>query len=124
MTKTLVYLATPYSHPDKAIRVRRFEIVNRVAAALMKQGVHIFSPISHTHPIAEAGDLPLGWEFWQGYDRAILAACAKVIVLMQDGWQNSTGVTAERKIAYDMGLPIEYMNVPESSRSPSGPSGD
>ncbi len=110
MKKTLIYLATPYSDPDPKVRQRRFDVVNRVAADLMRDGDHIFSPISHTHPIALAGDLPKGWEFWQGYDRAILAACSKMIVLMQSGWRESVGVSAEIRLAEEMGLPIEYID--------------
>lgn len=109
--KTLIYLATPYSHPDELVRIARFEAVNKVAASMMRSGLHVFSPISHTHPIALAGDLPLGWEFWEAYDRAILSACGKVVVLMLDGWKESKGVTAEIAIAREMGLPVEYINL-------------
>lgn len=105
----LVYLATPYSHPDPEVRERRFREVNRVAANLMRDGLHVFSPISHTHPIAVAGDLPKSWEFWQAYDRAVLSACRNVMVLMQDGWRESTGVQAEIEIAREMGLPVEFI---------------
>jgi len=108
--KTLVYLATPYSHPDAAVREERFRAVNVAAAKLMRNGMHIYSPISHTHPIALAGDLPLGWEYWQAYDRAILAACCKLIVLMLDGWQESKGVTGEIAIARELGLAVEYIS--------------
>lgn len=114
---SIVYLATPYSHPDRGIRVMRFEHVNRVAAKLMRDGMHIFSPISHTHPIAEAGDLPKGWEFWAEYDRRILAVCERVIVLMQDGWKESKGVAAELKIAEELGLPVEYLNAYEGCQA-------
>lgn len=107
--KTLVYLATPYSHDDPRVRLRRFEEVNKVAAELMCKGIHIYSPISHTHPIALAGDLPLDWEFWQKYDEALLKACCKVIVLKQEGWSLSTGVRAEIAIAQKMGIPVEFM---------------
>ena len=111
MNKSLVYLATPYSHPDRAVRVQRFEIANRVAAEMMRAGIHVFSPISHTHPIAEAGELPKGWEYWEAYDRAILVACVEVCVLQQNGWEESIGVTAEIAIAKEMGLPITYREV-------------
>jgi len=110
MPSKLVYLATPYSHPEAAIREMRFEEVNRVAADMMRRGEHVFSPISHTHPIALAGDLPKGWDFWQDYDRAILSSCYKLVVLMQDGWRESVGVQAEISIARDMGLPVEFMD--------------
>jgi hypothetical protein len=109
--KTLVYLATPYSHPDREVRIARFEAVNRAAAKLMRDGLHVYSPISHTHPIAEAGELPLGWEFWEQYDRAILDACCRVIVLRQPGWEYSMGVQAEIRIAEELGLPVSYIDL-------------
>ena len=105
----LVYLATPYSHPDAAVREQRFREVNRVAGDMMRRGEHVFSPISHAHPIALTGDLPMGWDFWQAYDRAILRACGKLAVLMQNGWQDSVGVQAEIAIAREMGLPVEFI---------------
>ena len=79
------------------------------SAELMLDGLHIFSPISHTHPIAEAGGLPLGWDFWESYDRAILNACCEVRVLCQDGWEESVGVQAEIKLAEQMGIPVTYI---------------
>lgn len=107
--KTLIYLACPYSHPDRSMRERRFVCVNIVAAKLMGEGHHIFSPISHTHPIAEARSLPQGWEFWEGFDRAFIIHCKKMIVLKLDGWEASVGVQAEIKIAEELGIPVEYM---------------
>ncbi len=106
----MIYLATPYSDNDRDVRIKRFNTVNIVAAKLMCEGLHIFSPISHTHPIAEAGDLPKGWAFWEAYDRDILSVCEKIIVLRQDGWKESTGVTAEIAIAHEIGIPVEYID--------------
>lgn len=107
--KELIYLAAPYSDPDELRRVQRFNMINRAAAKLMAEGKYVFSPISHTHPIKEAGNLPGGWEYWEGYDRRMISCCDKLIVLMLDGWDKSVGVQAEIKIAAEMGLPIEYM---------------
>lgn len=108
--KTLIYLAVPYSHPSAAVRQTRFEQANRAAAKLMRAGLHIFSPISHTHPIALAGDLPLGWEYWSAYDRAILEFCAKLIVLRLPGWEDSKGIAGEIQIANELGIPVEFMD--------------
>lgn len=108
--KTLIYLAVPYSHPDPAVRLARFETVNKHAATMMQNGLHIFSPISHTHPIALAGSLPLGWEFWRAYDRAILQVCSKLVVLCLDGWHESKGVKGEIEIADELGIPVEFID--------------
>jgi hypothetical protein len=104
----LVYLATPYSHPDPEVRLRRFHAVNLLAAKLMAKGLLIFSPISHTHPIAEADGLPLDWEFWSRYDQVMLAACSAMIVYRQAGWEESVGVQAEITLARELGLPIMF----------------
>lgn len=105
----LTYLAIPYSHRLEEIREGRFLSVNAWAAKLMLEGEHIFSPISHTHPIAQAGELPKGWDFWRKYDEVMLRCCTKLKVLMLPGWRESVGVTGEIEIATGMGIPIEYI---------------
>lgn len=110
--KPPTYLAGPYSHPDRAVRVQRFEQLNAFAAQLMTAGELVYSPISHTHPIAEAGALPLDWEFWKKYDTAFIEHSRRVVVLMLDGWRESKGVTAEIEIAKTLGTPVEYVTQP------------
>ena len=104
--RRLVYLAVPYSSPDPAVREHRFHLVNQAAAALMRQGIHVFSPISHTHPILTEGELPTGFDYWEEYDRAMLGACCALVVLAIEGWNRSVGVAREIEIAKEMGLPI------------------
>lgn len=116
--KPLTYLAAPYSHPDRAVRIARFHAINSVAAELMRAGELVYSPISHTHPIAEAGDLPLGWDFWQKYDTAFIEHSKRVVVLQLDGWRESKGVTAEIKIAQSLGTPIDYIDEAIARLSP------
>lgn len=107
--RPLIYLACPYSHKDRSVRVARFEAANLAASKLMREGHYVFSPISHTHPIAEAGGLPLGWDFWEGFDRALLGVSHRLIVLTLDGWAESTGVRAELAIAAEMSIAFEYL---------------
>lgn len=105
----LTYLATPYSHPEAEVRESRFRAVNLVAANLMRAGHHIFSPISQTHSITLAGDLPLDWDYWEAYDRAILGMCSNLIVLTLVGWQESVGVQAEISMARERNIPVELI---------------
>jgi hypothetical protein len=104
-----VYLASPYSHPDPAVREARFDAVARNVAALMRSGVHLYSPITHTHPIAIRGDLPTDWSYWEGYDRVMIAAASELWVLMIDGWGESRGVAAEIAIAVAMHKPVRFV---------------
>ncbi len=108
MTK-LYYLASPYSDPSQEVQERRFNEVCEVAARLMRQNIFIFSPIAHTHPIAQYG-LPKDYEFWKRYDELMFSKCDALIVLMLDGWTQSIGVKAEIEIAKKVGREIYYMN--------------
>ena len=112
---SMTYICAPYSHADPLIRLARFEAVNRFAARLMRQGNHVFSPLSHSHPIAMAGELPTDFEYWQALNRIWLSNCHRVIVLMLPGWRDSVGVAGEIKIATSIGLPIDYRNESEAN---------
>lgn len=107
---SIIYLATPYSHPDLKVRRDRFDRVNKVAARLMRTGMHIFSPISHTHPIAMVGNLPTSWEYWKEYDEVMIKASIGLYVLRLEGWEQSTGVAAEIKIATGLKKPVKFID--------------
>jgi hypothetical protein len=104
----MIYLASPYSHPDPAVREQRFRDACRAAVTLMRKGRFIFSPIAHSHSLAEFG-LPGDWDFWERIDREHLWRCDRLVVLMLDGWRESVGVQAEIEIAEKLGLPVEYL---------------
>jgi len=53
--------------------------------------------------------MPTNWEFWKAYDTAFLKWADEVYIFMQDGWKDSIGVTAEIKIAKQLGKPIIYI---------------
>ena len=104
----MIYLASPYSHPDPAIRHERFRAACRAAAGLMRSGRTVFSPIVHCHPLVEFG-LPSDWAFWQRCDLEHLKRCDEVIVLTLEGWEASVGVQAEIQIATELGRPVSYL---------------
>lgn len=111
MDNELVYLATPYSHEDESVRLKRFDVVNTVAADLMKEGKVVFSPISHSHTIAVENDLPTDWDYWKQSCEVFVTRCDRLMVLCVDGWKISTGVQEEIKIAEQHNIPIEYINL-------------
>jgi len=104
----MIYLASPYSHFDATVRQARFEAACRAAAALIRRGHVVFSPIAHSHSIAQHG-LPQDWGFWAQQDRRILTACDELWVLMLDGWEHSRGIQAEIALALALGLPIRFV---------------
>lgn len=107
----MIYLASPYSHPDAMIREQRIHAVCRMAALLMQQGQVVFAPIVHGHPLVGHG-LPTDWPFWERFDREHLRRCDELVVLMLEGWQESVGVAAEIRIAAEFGKPVRYIDLP------------
>lgn len=105
----MIYLASPYSHIDPAVRLQRFETVCFVAANLMKEGHHIFSPIAHTHPICLKLDLPFAFEFWKSLDEEMITFCSDFWIVRMDGWSISKGVAAETAFAVKLGKSIRYI---------------
>ena len=104
-----IYLACPYSHPDKSIREERVAQVDKKAAELMELGNLVFSPLSHSHPISEHCTVdPCDHSFWLRQDLWILDVCDEMHVLCLGGWEKSKGIAAEIAYAKDKGIKVIY----------------
>lgn len=102
-----IYIASPYSHTDQAVRQQRFDAVCKYAAKLMSEGHNVFSPISHSHPISLHMDNSLDHDFWLKQDLSFLERWAdEMVILMLPGWSESKGVDREIKAATKFNLPI------------------
>ena len=108
----MIYLASPYSHPDPAVRQRRFEGACQATATMIRDGKPVFCPVVHSHPLTRYG-LPGDWDFWQRYDRAHLERCDAFAVLALDGWRESKGVQAKAAIARELGMPVRLIDPVE-----------
>ncbi len=106
----MIYLATPYGHPDPKVREKRYLAACLMVSELMKQGHHVYSPIVHNHSIIILGGLPTGWDFWGKYDEEFLRFCSEVWVVKMEGWEDSTGVGAEIALAHSLGKPVKFID--------------
>lgn len=104
----LWYLASPYSHKDRFVRVWRFRAAARVAGWLRRtRGITTFSPISHSHPISEEmRGKPPSFDFWLGWDKVIIDKCDGAIVCQLPGWRQSSGIEKELVWFDERGLSI------------------
>jgi len=106
----MIYLASPYSHDDPAVRYHRFCLACHAAARLIQDGPAAFSPITHSHPIAGAGKLPpCDLDLWMRSDAKILPICDSMKILAIDGWRQSKEILAEIRLAVQHGIPISLM---------------
>ncbi len=105
-----IYLAVPYTGREE----EGFKEANKKAGELMSQGHMVFSPISHTHPIAIACNLPKEYEYWEHYDRTFIKWCDELHVICLKNWVNSKGVIAEIAIAQDMNKKVVLLTITEN----------
>jgi len=106
-----LYLCSPYSHPNPDVREARFESANKLAAELMQAGHIVFSPISHSHPIAHhIPNSACDCDFWLRQDRAFMEWCDCVVINTIDGWQESKGVLQEIEWAEKIGKPVIHLD--------------
>ena len=98
----MIYIASPLhaSRSPRAPAPVRRRVPLRCRAPSSTQ------PIAHSHPITERFKLPVDWNFWQHFDRAMIQKSDGLEVLMLPGWRRSVGVTAE--INFARGLPIAF----------------
>jgi len=93
-----IYLAIPYTWDA----LKSFKIANTVAADLMSKGHVVFSPISHSHSIADHLDESLRYDqdFWMAQDLPMIEWCdvVSVVVIGEKGEElisASKGVQSE-----------------------------
>ena len=105
-----IYLACPYSHPNKKVRHERFLKAVEYAGFLITQGNIVFCPVCHSHPIALYNNLDKkNSSFWLEQDLPFLPICDEIRVLMLDGWDKSLGGKIEIETGESLGLPIRYV---------------
>lgn len=112
MMKPVFYLSTPYSKYDQGTE-QAYRDAALAAATLIKQGMFVFSPVVHAHPIATIGGIdPLSHDKWLPLDIAMLDACDGLIVIMMPGWEESFGIKIEIEHAKATHKHISYLSWP------------
>ena len=121
-----IYLAGPYSNrenlDDDLIPSIRHEHLTDIAGYLFTCGYWVYSPITHSRPLAMLHDLPHTFEFWKGLDESHIDWCDEVWCVAMHGWKESIGVQHEiryakktgkkvRLIAMSNVLPVEFDGI-------------
>ena len=111
---SLIYLASPYSHRNPAVRELRYELARLTTAKMLKEGQAAFSPIVY----GKSMENMIGTDYvsWKQFNDAMLHAADEVHVLMLDGWRESKGVKYEVELANMLELPVLFIQPPEVSR--------
>ena len=115
-TKPISYLAAPYSlggSDTEYYRMQRYGMVTRAAWELFKNGINVYSPITHHHTIQKYGRIEMSTSEWMKYDLPYLSVANKLYVLMIDGWDISDGVQQEIDYAKKHDIPMVLLEPNE-----------
>lgn len=106
-----IYLASPYSHPELAVRLERTARVRRVCARLNERpGINCYSPVNHGHDLPHHPEVAKCDAFWRPLNEDEIRRSDELHVLMLDGWDVSVGVTREIDYATSLGKPVVYIS--------------
>jgi hypothetical protein len=109
----MIYLASPYSHPDPAIQEERYQKALHAVYYYAQNGLTVYSPIVHWHHVAAVFGLPKDAAFWEAQNLARLERASQFIVLNISGWKESKGVTQELTWAEDLNIPVSFTDPEE-----------
>jgi|ERR1044071_3741682 hypothetical protein len=108
----LIYLASPYTHPNKKIMKTRWIKVCKLSAKLLKKGIHNICPIASSEPIARYGHLySTLWKDWEALDTNYLKRCDEIYISVLDReWYKSIGMRAELEYALANNIPARLVD--------------
>ena len=104
----LVYVASPYSHPDRGVMQERFEVIHCVTERIIREQTFVipFTPIAYTHQFAHIEGVD-----WTEWDINFLKVCKAILIVQMQGWVVSVGVQKEKNCCQRHGIPIYYSTV-------------
>lgn len=107
----ITYLAVPYAAHVHGLSCAAYD-ADRHAAHLIRMGLVVFSPISHSHPIARVGGIdPRSHEIWMGQNDHFMQAASAMVAVHLPGWEDSIGMKMEREAFACMGKPVVEMSA-------------
>ena len=95
----MIYLASPYTHSDRAIKLKRVAQTEEALASFHAQNIVVYSPIVHWHYVAERLGLATDHVPWLVQNEGVMNAASIVGLLRIDGWRESRGMKHEWQYA-------------------------
>jgi hypothetical protein len=107
----MIYVASPFTHDDEAIKEYRKQINEKVCSHLIKLGYCAISPIVYGCTLIDKHWLTNDdFTYWESFCLTLLKKSDIMYVLRLDGWAKSMGVFNEINFAWDNSIPIMFID--------------
>jgi hypothetical protein len=107
----MIYIGTPYSHPDPKVVEDRYDFIANYCAEEVSKGLVVFSPIVYGHNLIKFKEMPGDYIFWQNFCIQFLKLSVELHVLMMEGWEKSNGLKEEIRVAKELFMNIKYIEI-------------
>lgn len=105
----VIYIGSPYTHPEPDVQVDRWRQISQIVAALIEDGHWPYSPIAHSHSVASFGELEGHFDFWQDFDREMISRTDEFWIACMEGWRDSNGLKFEQEFAESLHKRIRWV---------------
>ncbi len=105
----LVFIASPVSHPDQSKVAERVEAAARFAAWVFEReqkNVFLAAVVDMGWSKYLSGQKSFAW--WELNMQIFMVPAEACYVLCLEGWEKSSGVALESKVANNLGKPVLY----------------
>ncbi len=117
----MLYLCCPYSHPDPAVQLYRYQKACRAQAKLIEAGIVVFSPLANSIPAVELGGLTASHDQFMALDLPILQRSDEMLILGLENWEQSLGVKKEMFEALALRKPVTLIDEADIENLPAIP---
>jgi len=107
----VIYLASPYSGNEE----QNFRLAMDACRVYFQNGIPVFSPIAHWHPVAMAFGLETSADHYAVQNAAGVKCCAEVHILKIPGYDKSKGIAKEIGWSRLSGKEVSIVSVNEQS---------
>lgn len=112
MKQDLIYVGSPYSHRNAAVRLERLTAVQNICYTMFTSGLTPISPVTIWGPLDLQGS-KFRHEDLMTYCINILSACSMLLVITLNGWEISDGLYQEVEYARENKIPVRYSSAKE-----------
>lgn len=107
----MIYIASPYSHPDPQVRQGRYLLALHYSALLLRESRLNFSPIVYGYNFQQLADLGGDYLTWKKFNDFMLSQATEMHVLCVPGWRESAGVNYEIAFARTSEIPYRLIEA-------------